>query len=64
MPLDSGSLAALAVLAAVATLVGRSQAQLDVLNQINSSICTWGQLRAAIIRDTVYLDGGYLVYQR
>ncbi|KAL4767762.1 hypothetical protein BDW60DRAFT_199269 [Aspergillus nidulans var. acristatus] len=64
MPLESGSLAVLAVLAAVATLVGRSQAQLDFLNQINSSICTWGQLRAAIIRDTVYLDGGYLVYQR
>ncbi|KAL4745907.1 hypothetical protein BDW72DRAFT_185891 [Aspergillus terricola var. indicus] len=61
MLLESGSLA---LLAAVATLVGRSQAQLDVLNQINSSICTWGQLRAAIIRDTVYLDGGFLVYQR
>ncbi|KAL4985617.1 hypothetical protein BDW68DRAFT_164778 [Aspergillus falconensis] len=61
MLLDIGSLAVLAV---AATFVGRSQAQLDVLNQINSSICTWGQLRAAIIRDTIYLDGGYLVYQR
>ncbi|KAL4899214.1 hypothetical protein BDW74DRAFT_183957 [Aspergillus multicolor] len=49
---------------AVAAAVGRVQAQGDVLNQINSSICTWGQLRAAVIRDTVYLDGGYLVYQR
>ncbi|RDW61710.1 uncharacterized protein DSM5745_10382 [Aspergillus mulundensis] len=47
----------LAALAFAAT-VGRSQAQGDVLNQINSSICTWGQLRAAVIRDTVYLDGG------
>ncbi|KAL4734395.1 hypothetical protein BDV11DRAFT_209430 [Aspergillus similis] len=64
MTLESGSLAVLAVLAAVATLVGRSQAQGDFLNQINSSICTWGQLRAAIIRDTVYLDGGFLVYER
>ncbi|KAL4977164.1 hypothetical protein BDW66DRAFT_40306 [Aspergillus desertorum] len=61
MLLDLGSLAVLAV---AATLVGRSQAQQDFLNQINSSICTWGQLRAAVIRDTVYLDGGSLTYQR
>ncbi|KAL6235300.1 hypothetical protein BDW75DRAFT_210074 [Aspergillus navahoensis] len=61
MLLDIGSLAVLAV---AATFVGRSQAQQDYLNQINSSICNWGQLRAAILRDTVYLDGGFLVYQR
>ncbi|KAM0328248.1 hypothetical protein ACHAQA_005657 [Verticillium albo-atrum] len=30
-------------------------------NQVNASICLWDQPRAAVIRDTVYLDGG-LVY--
>ncbi|KAG8425028.1 hypothetical protein J3458_001771 [Metarhizium acridum] len=27
-------------------------------DQVNTSICTWSQPRAALIRDTVYLDGG------
>lgn len=27
-------------------------------DQINTSICTWQQPRAALIRDTIYLDGG------
>lgn len=29
-------------------------------NQVSTTICQWGQLRAAVIRDTVYLDGGDL----
>jgi hypothetical protein len=33
-------------------------------NQVNISMCNWKQLRANVIRDTVYLDGGYLWWQR
>ncbi|KAK3324706.1 hypothetical protein B0T19DRAFT_444102 [Cercophora scortea] len=29
-------------------------------NQVNTTICQWQQLRAAVLRDTVYLDGGSL----
>jgi hypothetical protein len=31
-------------------------------NQVNASICSWEQPRAALIRDTVYLDGGNLYW--
>lgn len=48
-----------AVLAAVAS---PAAAQLSgwTDKQINATICTWSQPRAALIRDTVYLDGGNL----
>ncbi|GAB1316689.1 Kelch repeat-containing protein [Madurella fahalii] len=32
-------------------------------NQVDTRICQWGQLRAHVIRDTVYLDGGSLWWQ-
>ncbi|KAK4235846.1 hypothetical protein C8A03DRAFT_17452 [Achaetomium macrosporum] len=32
-------------------------------NQVNTRICQWRQLRAAVLRDTVYLDGGNLWWQ-
>ncbi|KAF3403315.1 putative carboxymethylenebutenolidase [Talaromyces pinophilus] len=32
-------------------------------NEVNVSICSWSQLRANIIRDTIYLDGGNLWWQ-
>ncbi|OJJ03076.1 hypothetical protein ASPVEDRAFT_134247 [Aspergillus versicolor CBS 583.65] len=44
-------------LAVLAAFVGLSQAQLV---QNGTAICSWGQLRANILRDTVYLDGGTL----
>lgn len=28
--------------------------------QVNASICQWQQPRAAVVKDTVYIDGGYL----
>ncbi|KAI0021266.1 hypothetical protein F4780DRAFT_296077 [Xylariomycetidae sp. FL0641] len=31
-------------------------------NQVNATMCTWKGLRAAQIKDTVYLDGGYLYW--
>ncbi|KAF4592525.1 Galactose oxidase/kelch, beta-propeller [Ophiocordyceps camponoti-floridani] len=45
-----------------AALQGRTAAQLGGWqdNQINTTICYWKQPRAALIRDTVYLDGGEL----
>ncbi|KFA65171.1 hypothetical protein S40285_01494 [Stachybotrys chlorohalonatus IBT 40285] len=33
-------------------------------NQVNTSICTWDLPRAAIVRDTIYLDGGELWWTR
>ncbi|KAM0284700.1 hypothetical protein ACHAQH_001855 [Verticillium albo-atrum] len=33
-------------------------------NQVNASICLWGQPRAAVIRDTVYLDGGLMLWSQ
>jgi hypothetical protein len=27
-------------------------------NQVNTTICQWQQLRAHVVRDTVYMDGG------
>src|SRR5271156_2506826 len=29
----------------------------------NNTMCSWTQVRAAVIRDTLYLDGGYLWWQ-
>ncbi|KAL4864572.1 hypothetical protein BDV12DRAFT_188824 [Aspergillus spectabilis] len=51
----------LAVVAA--GLIGHSQAQ-GWRNQVNISMCNWGELRASTIRDTVYLDGGSLWWER
>ncbi|KAI9824064.1 MAG: hypothetical protein M1832_002132 [Thelocarpon impressellum] len=31
-------------------------------NQVNQSVCWWEQPRSAIVRDTLYLDGGYMAY--
>ncbi|KAM0492775.1 hypothetical protein ACHAPB_008707 [Verticillium nonalfalfae] len=33
-------------------------------NQVNASMCLWAQLRGAVIRDTVYLDGGFLYWSQ
>ncbi|KAL9946212.1 hypothetical protein ACHAP6_000874 [Verticillium nonalfalfae] len=33
-------------------------------NQVNASLCLWGQPRAAVIRDTVYLDGGLMIWSQ
>ncbi|PGH21438.1 hypothetical protein AJ80_03229 [Polytolypa hystricis UAMH7299] len=33
-------------------------------NQRNISMCSWIGVRANVIRDTIYLDGGYLYWQR
>ncbi|KAH7363564.1 hypothetical protein B0T11DRAFT_94760 [Plectosphaerella cucumerina] len=35
-----------------------------VENQVNASICLWAQPRGAVIRDTVYLDGGFLYWRQ
>ncbi|KAL2148552.1 hypothetical protein VTH82DRAFT_2106 [Thermothelomyces myriococcoides] len=32
-------------------------------NQVSTRICQWKQLRAAVLRDTVYLDGGDLFWE-
>ncbi|RDA87410.1 hypothetical protein CP532_6974 [Ophiocordyceps camponoti-leonardi (nom. inval.)] len=44
------------LLALVAPLAAQFSNWLD--HQVNTSICYWKQPRAALIRDTVYLDGG------
>ncbi|KAK4163236.1 RING finger protein B [Cladorrhinum sp. PSN259] len=31
-------------------------------NQISTTICTWSQMRTAVLRDTVYIDGGELFW--
>jgi hypothetical protein len=31
-------------------------------DQINTTICTWSSMRAALIRDTIYMDGGLLTW--
>ncbi|KAI9678265.1 MAG: hypothetical protein M1817_006210 [Caeruleum heppii] len=31
-------------------------------NQLNRTLCWWEQPRSAVIRDTMYIDGGYLAY--
>ncbi|KAL3428465.1 kelch repeat protein [Phlyctema vagabunda] len=31
--------------------------------QVNSTLCTWETPRAAVIRDTLYIDGGYLMWR-
>jgi len=51
-------LSTLALGSAVVSLV-RAQAFWPE-NQVNTTICKWQQFRAAVIRDTVYLDGGSL----
>lgn len=33
-------------------------------NQINITMCVWEQPRAAVLRDTLYLDGGWITYRR
>ncbi|KKZ67438.1 hypothetical protein EMCG_06889 [[Emmonsia] crescens] len=32
--------------------------------EVNKTICSWFMLRANIIRDTIYLDGGHMAWQR
>ncbi|KAK0712214.1 hypothetical protein B0T21DRAFT_297528 [Apiosordaria backusii] len=51
--------ATLAAWAVSASLVA-SQSVWYYPNQINSTLCQWNQLRAAVIRDRVFLDGGHL----
>lgn len=45
----------------LAGLVLRLAGAVDV--QQNYTICNWARLRAGLIRDTVYLDGGLLWWQ-
>ncbi|KAH8586853.1 hypothetical protein B0O99DRAFT_585342 [Bisporella sp. PMI_857] len=40
-----------------------AQASGWIEHQVNSTMCYWTTPRAAVIRDTVYLDGGYLWWQ-
>ncbi|KAK4134714.1 hypothetical protein BT67DRAFT_496644 [Trichocladium antarcticum] len=55
------SLGVLLVLTALAShAVGQAQWG---PNQVNTRICQWKQLRATVVRDTVYLDGGNLFWQ-
>jgi hypothetical protein len=35
-------------------------AAIGLVSQVNISMCNWAQLRANVIRDTIYLDGGSL----
>ncbi|EGY20877.1 uncharacterized protein VDAG_02401 [Verticillium dahliae VdLs.17] len=35
-----------------------------VEDQVNASMCLWAQPRGAVIRDTVYLDGGFLYWSQ
>ncbi|KAL2136719.1 hypothetical protein VTI74DRAFT_1760 [Chaetomium olivicolor] len=53
--------ALLVLLTAAAALVA-GQEVWDA-NQVNTKICQWQQLRAALLRDTVYLDGGNLWWE-
>ncbi|KAK3898113.1 hypothetical protein C8A05DRAFT_38314, partial [Staphylotrichum tortipilum] len=50
----------LAVAAAASLVLGEATWQ---PNQVNTRICQWQQLRASVLRDTVYLDGGSLWWQ-
>ncbi|KAF3766795.1 hypothetical protein M406DRAFT_287728 [Cryphonectria parasitica EP155] len=34
-----------------------------VANEVNTTMCTWQGLRAAVIRDSVYMDGGYIYWR-
>ncbi|KAH7363611.1 hypothetical protein B0T11DRAFT_282887 [Plectosphaerella cucumerina] len=60
--MDSLTLA-LCSLAAYAS-VASAQFEGWVENQVNASICLWAQPRGAVIRDTVYLDGGFLYWSQ
>ncbi|KAK4158321.1 hypothetical protein C8A00DRAFT_10974 [Chaetomidium leptoderma] len=51
----------LAVVTASASLVLGQARWLE--NQVDTRICQWQQLRATVLRDTVYLDGGNLYWQ-
>ncbi|KAK4172604.1 hypothetical protein QBC36DRAFT_349419 [Triangularia setosa] len=53
------NLAALTVWAVSASRVA-SQSVWATPGQINSTLCQWNQLRTAVIRDRVFLDGGHL----
>ncbi|KAH7319901.1 hypothetical protein B0I35DRAFT_223039 [Stachybotrys elegans] len=56
-----------AVIGALVFLVAQSAAQLTNWNltagQNSTWICTWRQPRAALVRDTIYFDGGQLYWQ-
>ncbi|KAI9158278.1 RING finger protein B-like protein [Paramyrothecium foliicola] len=41
---------------------GAAQFQNWAPNQVNTSICQWMQPRAALVQDTIYLDGGQIVW--
>ncbi|KAL1960162.1 hypothetical protein VTO42DRAFT_8705 [Malbranchea cinnamomea] len=58
------TVASLLALATVLAGLRGALAQPPIQNQINISMCNWNQLRANVIRDTVYLDGGKLYWQR
>ncbi|CAI6090106.1 unnamed protein product [Clonostachys chloroleuca] len=51
-----------AVQSLLAALAGTAVAQFGGWKegQVNTSICTWEQLRGALVRDMIYLDGGDL----
>ncbi|CRG83183.1 putative ATP-dependent helicase YwqA [Talaromyces islandicus] len=41
----------------------RPAAAISWQNEVNVSICNWAQLRANVVRDTIYLDGGDIWWQ-
>lgn len=47
------------VVPARGAIVGRAW----LSNQINQTMCTWEQPRAAVLRDAFYLDGGLITYR-
>ncbi|KAL1967300.1 hypothetical protein VTN77DRAFT_3346 [Rasamsonia byssochlamydoides] len=52
------------LLFSVVTLFNSTPARaIDWQTEVNVSICNWEQLRANIIRDTIYLDGGTIWWQ-
>ncbi|KAL1846166.1 hypothetical protein VTK73DRAFT_346 [Phialemonium thermophilum] len=51
--------ASIALVVAAQALGVTAQAAWDA-DQVNTTMCYWEQLRGAVIRDTVYLDGGYI----
>ncbi|OJJ45849.1 hypothetical protein ASPZODRAFT_133721 [Penicilliopsis zonata CBS 506.65] len=52
------------VLTVLAVVVDRTAACSDWETQINISMCNWQELRANVIRDIIYLDGGELWFQQ
>ncbi|CAJ2514261.1 Uu.00g023800.m01.CDS01 [Anthostomella pinea] len=55
------SIAGLALAASLASTVHGQQSGWQQ-NQVNATMCTWSALRVAVLKDTVYMDGGYIFW--